>query len=138
MFSCLSEISVLKRSYDFFLYLKPFCKKLLNLVSSLLMNILCQLNKVTQDFICICRQKTFSPVLSINSSQTDKASDLFKLPNRISSSSSCISGTARLIIYEISLFVTTANRETITRVWRRSLGGTGGASVNSNGYPDFE
>ena len=73
MFSCLSEISVSKRSYDFFLYLKPFCKKLLNLVWSLLMNILCQLNKVTQEFTCICKQKTFSPVSSANSSQTDKA-----------------------------------------------------------------
>ena len=30
-------------------------------------------NKVTQDLICICKQKTFSLVSSINSSQTDKA-----------------------------------------------------------------
>ena len=39
------------------------------------MNKLSQLNKVTQDLslICICKQKTFSPVLSINSSQKDKA-----------------------------------------------------------------
>ena len=33
----------------------------------------CQLNKVTQDLICICKQKTFSPASSINSSQPDKA-----------------------------------------------------------------
>ena len=33
----------------------------------------CQLNKVKQDLICICKQKAFSPVSSINSSQTDKA-----------------------------------------------------------------
>ena len=35
----------------------------------------CELNKVTQDLslICICKQNTFSPVLSINSSQKDKA-----------------------------------------------------------------
>ena len=35
----------------------------------------CELKKVTQDLslICICKQKTFSPVLSINSSQKDKA-----------------------------------------------------------------
>ena len=35
----------------------------------------CQLNKVAQDLslICICKQKTFSPVLSINSTQKDKA-----------------------------------------------------------------
>ena len=39
-----------------------------------------------------------------------------KLSNRISSSSSCISGTARLIICEISLFVTAAKRENLTRV----------------------
>ena len=34
-----------------------------------------QLNKVIQDLslICICKQKTFSPILSINSSQKDKA-----------------------------------------------------------------
>ena len=34
-----------------------------------------QLNKVTQDFslICICQQKTFSPVLSINLSKKDEA-----------------------------------------------------------------
>ena len=38
----------------------------------------------------------------------------------------------------MSLFVTAANREGILlatwRVWRRSLGGTGGESVNSAGY----
>ena len=36
---------------------------------------LSQLNKVTQDLslICICKQKTFSLVSSINSSQKDKA-----------------------------------------------------------------
>ena len=33
----------------------------------------CQLNKVTQDLIWICKQTTFSPVSPINSSQTDKA-----------------------------------------------------------------
>ena len=44
--------------------------------------------KVTQDLslICICKQKTFSPVLTINSSQKDKAFNyLLKLPNRTSS-----------------------------------------------------
>ena len=33
----------------------------------------CQLNKATQDLIFICKQATFSPVSSINSSQTDQA-----------------------------------------------------------------
>ena len=32
-----------------------------------------QLNKVTQELICICEQKAFLPVSSIKSSQTDKA-----------------------------------------------------------------
>ena len=55
--------------------------------------------------------------------------------------SSCISETACLISCEISLFVTAANREGIlqlTRVWRLSLGGTGGESVNSAGYSLIE
>ena len=44
-----------------------------------------------------------------------------------------------MISCEISLFVTAANREGIfarnrTLVWRRSLGGTAGASVNSGEY----
>ena len=37
------------------------------------MNVACQLNKVTQDLICICKQTTFSLVSSIDSRQTDKA-----------------------------------------------------------------
>ena len=44
--------------------------------------------KVTQDLslIFICKQETFSPVLSINSSQKDKAFNyLLNLPNRTSS-----------------------------------------------------
>ena len=68
------------------------------------------MNNVTQDLICICKQKTFSPVSSINSSQMDKALYLLKLPNQISSPSSYISGTACLIICEMSLFVMAANR----------------------------
>ena len=42
---------------------------------------------------------------------------------------------------EISLFVTAANREglfQLTRVWRRSFGGPGGESVNSEGYSLIE
>ena len=77
--------------------------------------------------ICICQQKTFSPVLSINSSQKE---------NFVTSS--CISGTACLISCEISLFVTAANREGIVQLWRLSLGGTGGESVNSEGYSLIE
>ena len=60
--------------------------------------------------ICICKQKTFSPVSSINSSQKDNY--LLKLPNW-TSSPLCISGRACLIICEISLFVTAANWEGI-------------------------
>ena len=62
--------------------------------------------KGTKDFklICICKQKTFSPVLSINSCQKDKVLPV-KLPIRTSSPSSCISETACLISCEISLFV---------------------------------
>ena len=82
----------------------------------------CELNKVTQDLslICICKQKTFSPVLSINPSQKDKAL-LLKLPNRTSSPSSCISGTACLISCEISLFVTAANQKGILLATYASL-----------------
>ena len=65
------------------------------------------------NLICVCEQKTFSPVLLINSSQKDKAKYLSKLPNRTSSPSSCISGTACLISSEISLFVTVAKQEGI-------------------------
>ena len=46
-----------------------------------------------------------------------------------------------MISCEISLFVTAANREGIlqlTRVWRLSLGGTRGESVNSAGYSLIE
>ena len=46
-------------------------KKLLNLVLSFLWT--CQLNKVIQHLIYICKLKTFSLVSSINLSQTDKA-----------------------------------------------------------------
>ena len=67
------------------------------------------------DLICICKQKTFSLISSINSSQTDKALP-GKLPNRISPPSSCISGTACLIICETSLFVTAPNREAVLHV----------------------
>ena len=37
------------------------------------MNMSAKYNKVTQYLIYICKQKTFSPVSSINSNQTDKA-----------------------------------------------------------------
>ena len=47
---------------------------------------------------------------------------MLKLPNRTSSPSSCISGTACLIICEISLFVTAANREAILLVTLREFG----------------
>ena len=73
----------------------------------------------------ICKQKTFSPVLSINSSQKDKDLYLLKLPNRTSSPSSCILGTACLISCGNSLFVQAGNREGIllaTYVWRLEFG----------------
>ena len=67
-----------------------------------------------QDLICICKQKTFSPVSSTNSSQTEKV-----LPVKTSKP------TFRTFVYfrnslfdiicEISLFVTAANQETIAR-----------------------
>ena len=64
--------------------------------------------------ICVCKQKTFSPVLLINSTQKDKAKYLSKLPNRK------------------GILLTT--QASWARVWRRSLGGTGGESVRSAGY----
>ena len=74
-----------------------------------------QLNKVTQDLslICICKQKTFSPVLSITIQVKKTKLYLLKLPNRTSSPFSCILGTACLISCEISLFVTAGNRKGI-------------------------
>ena len=47
---------------------------------------------------------------------------MLKLPNRTSPPSSGISGTACLIICEISLFVTAANREAILLVTLREFG----------------
>ena len=94
----------LKRSCEFFLYLKPFYKKkkLLNLVYEHA----CQLNKVTQDFICIR--------IFIGFIYKFKQTKVFtRLPNRILSTSSCVSGKACVIICEISLFVTAVNPEAI-------------------------
>ena len=63
-----------------------------------------QLNKVTQDLtlICICKQKTFSPVFSITIQVKKTKLYLLKLPNRTLSPSSCISEIACLISCEIS------------------------------------
>ena len=68
-----------------------------------------------QDLICICKQKTFSPVSSTNSSQTEKV-----LPVKTSKLTLIITfvyfGNSLFdIICEISLFVTAANQETIAR-----------------------
>ena len=63
----------------------------------------CQLNKVTQDLICICRQKTFSPVSSINSSQTDKALPVKTSKPNFVTFLVYFGGTACLIFCEISL-----------------------------------
>ena len=65
--------------------------------------------------ICICKQKTFLTVLSINSSQKDKVEKVKK--------TKCISGTACLISCENSLFVTAANREGILLATYASLTG---------------
>ena len=80
------------------------------------------MNKSTKlkDFyslICICKQKTFSQVLSRNTSQLY----LLKLPNRTSPPSSFIWGTACLISCEVSLFVTAASREGILLATYASL-----------------
>ena len=64
-------------------------------------------NKVTQGIVCICKQKT----LFTRQNQTENALPVNWLPNRISSPSSCISVTACLTIWEISLFVTAADPE---------------------------
>ena len=89
----------------------------------------------------MCKQKTFHrfyPYIQVKKTKLY----LLKLPNRTLSPSSCISGTACLISCEISLFVTAANREGILlatyAVWRPSLGGTGGESLNSAGYSLIE
>ena len=69
--------------------------------------------------ICKCKQKTFFTGFI----DKDKNTKLYllKLPNRASSPSSCISGTAYLIICEISLFVTVGNREGILLATYTSL-----------------
>ena len=73
-------------------------------------------------------QSAFYPWCAVCSLQSAFYSDrrdklyLLKLPNRNSSPSSCISGTAFLIICEISLFVTATNREAILFVTNASLG----------------
>ena len=62
-----------------------------------------------QDLICLYKQKTFSPVSSTNSSQTENV-----LPVKTSKPNfvpSCISRTACLTICEISLYITAANWE---------------------------
>ena len=65
-----------------------------------------------------------------------------KPPNRTSSPSSCISGTACLIVVKIPCLLRQqtgmAFCSPLTRVWRRSLGGTGGESMNSAGYSLIE
>ena len=59
-----------------------------------------------QDLMCISKQETFSPASSINSRvEQTKLSKPVKLPNRISSPSSCFSGTVSSFICEISSFV---------------------------------
>ena len=82
--------NLFKRSYGFFLFLKPFCKKLLNLDLSLFMNT--SAHKVTQNLLT----KYFFTGFIDKVKQT-------KLLNRIWSPSLCISGTACLIICELSL-----------------------------------
>ena len=62
-----SSLNFFKRCFEFFLYLKLFFKKTIKFNFKLIYE------HVTQDLICIWKQKTFSPVSSINSSQTVKA-----------------------------------------------------------------
>ena len=53
------------KSYEFFLYLKPFCKKTIYFSFKLIY--------FTQDLVCICNEtKNFFTVLSVNSSETEK------------------------------------------------------------------
>ena len=64
-----------QKDCEFSFYLKPFCKKK-NIKSSFkLIFGAITLNKVTQDWslICICKQKTFAPISSVNWIQTEKA-----------------------------------------------------------------
>ena len=95
------------------------------------------MNKVTQDLICICKQKTFSPVSSINSSQTDKA-----LPVKTSKPNFVtffVYFGNSLFDFLGNVFVCYGSKSDqtgkpfcsykLTRVWRRSLKGTGGESV---------
>ena len=65
---------------------------------------------------------------------------LFKLPNRISSPSSCIPVTACLIICEVSLFVSAVKPESYYGRNLRDFGVavTGGESGNSTGYREAE
>ena len=84
--------------------------------------------------ICICKQKTFPPVLSINSSQKDKALPVkTSKPNFVTFFMYFRNSLLRLVV-ELRQQTGKAFCSQLTRVWRRSLGGTGGESVNSAGY----
>ena len=106
------------------------------------MNMSAQYNKVTRYLIDICKQKTFSSVSSINSNQTDKALPVkASKPNLVTF---FLYFGNSLFDYLWNFFVRYGGkRETIflvtyATVWRCSLGGAGGESVNSTGCPDFK
>ena len=62
---------------------------------------------------------------------------LFKLPNRISSPSSCIPVTACLIICEVSMFVS-AESYYAPNLREFGVAVSGGESVNSTGYREVQ
>ena len=92
--------------------------------------------------ICICKQKTFSPVSLINSSQKDKA-----LPVKTSKPNFVICfmyfGYSQLD-YLLNFFVCYGSKpgrhfaRNLREFWRLSLRETGGESVNSAGYSWIE
>ena len=107
----------LQKQSWFFLCLKPFCKNLLNVVLSLVLWTRQLVNKETHDSICITKN-FFTGFIDEFKSKLH----LFKLPNRISSPSSCIPVTACLIICEVSLFVSAVKyRKAIMLVTYASL-----------------
>ena len=107
----------LQKESWFFLCLKPFCKNLLNVVLSLVLWTWQLVNKETQESICITKN-VFTGFMDDFKSNLH----LFKLPNRISSPSSCSLVTACLIICEVSLFVSAVEyRKAIMLVTYASL-----------------
>ena len=127
----------LQKQSWFFLCLKPFCKNLLNVVLSLVLWTRQLVNKETHDSICLTKN-FFTGFIDEFKSRLH----LFKLPNRISSPSSCIPVTACLFDYLWSFFVCFGSKVPESYYARNlrefGVAVTRGESGNSTGYREVE